>query len=125
MPSSDTNAKRVNLRLDQKLVARVDNFASQNSISRTKAIDELLNQGLDSELAGVESILSIQSKLTRDLQSMRGLIAASIDAADTSSALSLVLQIKSGELKPDQVSDIFQKARKIAKTKIKQLKKES
>jgi len=125
MPSSDTSKKRVNLRLDHKLVNRVDNFAMQNSISRSKAIDELLSLGLDGEIAGVESILSIQSKLARDLQSMRGLIAASIDAADTSSALSLVLQIQSGNLNPDQVSDIFLKSRKIAKTKIKKMKKES
>jgi len=123
--SSDTQTKRVNLRLDQKLVNRVDSFSSQNSISRTKAIDELIQLGLDSELAGIESSLAIQQKLSRDLQSLRGLVAAAIDAADTSSALSLVLQLQSGQLKPEQVSDIFSKARKIAKTKIKQLKKEA
>jgi len=124
MPSSDTSKQRVNLRLDQKLVNRVDNFASQNSTSRSKAIDELLNLGLDGELAGVESILSIQSKLTRDLQSLRGLVAASIDASDTASALSLIHQIQAGVTTPDQLSAVFQKSRKLAKTKIKQLKKE-
>jgi len=125
MPSSATSNKRVNLRLDPKLVLRVDNFASQNSISRTKAIEEILRIGLDSDLAGVESILSIQSKLSRDLQSMRGLIAASIDASDTSSALSLIHQVGAQIATPDQLSSVFQKARKLAKTQIKQLKKES
>jgi len=125
MPATATNTKRVNLRLDSKLVDRIDNFAVQNSISRTKAFEELVQLGLDSELAGVESILSIQNKLTRDLQSIRGLVAAAIDASDTACALNLVLQIRSGELEPDQVSDLFQKARKIAKSKIKQMKKEA
>jgi len=125
MPATATNTKRVNIRLPNNLVNRVDNFALQNSISRTKAIDEILNQGLDSELAGVESILSIQAKLSRDLQSIRGLIAASIDASDTNSALSLVHLIQSKCIAPDQLSDTFSKARNLAKTKIKQLKKDS
>jgi|GEM_PF-7056535 len=125
MPTSDTNKKRVGLRLDLKLVARIENFRKRNSISFQKAAEELLDLGLDAEMSGVESVLNVQQKLSRDLHSIRGLIAAAIDAADTSSALSLIHQIQAGVTTPDQLSAVFKKSRKLAKTQIKQLKKDS
>lgn len=109
MPTSDE--KRLTIRLSSSLVRRVDAFAASCSVSRTKAVEELLSLGLDADTAGVETALQVQSQVKRELNSLRGLVAAAVDAADTSCMLSLFQMIHDKDIKSDEALSTFAKAR--------------
>jgi len=114
---------RRNLYLSPEVVGRVEEFASRNSISTSRGAELLLQLGLDAELSGAESMIAISNKLSSELNSLRGLVVASIDAADTSCALQLSAMGKAGLIKQGDISHVFSTSRKHAKNQIKQMKK--
>ena len=113
MPQSDATT-RVTLRLPVELVKRVDEFASRAYCSRTAAVAELLGLGLDGSLAGLESAMAMQSKLKRELESLRVLVATVMRSADTSTGMQVLLSRRRQEIKGGgEASDLFRQARKI------------
>jgi len=121
MPASDV--QRLTIRLPADLVRRVDAFSASCSVSRTKAIEKLLALGLDADTAGVETALQIQAQLKRELNSLRGLVVAAVDGADTLAMLHLMQLIRDGDIEQGEALSTFFKARQQI-GKLKQVKKQ-
>lgn len=115
MPKLDAatknNAVRMTLRLPSGVTKRLDEWAARNSVSRTQAVAELCQLGLDGELAGLESQLALQQQLKRELQGLRGLIVAAIDSADTACLIGLIGQVRAELLEQADVVSDFRKIR--------------
>jgi len=118
-----THKTRCNLNLCTKAVQQIDTLASAYSISRTAAFEQIIRLGLDADQAGIDSSLAMQNKIKNELNGLRGLMAAAIDAADTASSTSLLLAFQNGEIEADKIADLFSKARRYTRENIKQLKK--
>lgn len=118
-----TRKTRCNLSLCTQTVQRIDALASTYSISRTAAFEQLIQLGLDADEAGIDTSIAIQSKIKNELNGLRGLIAAAIDAADTASSTALLLAFQTGQIEADAIANTYTKARRYTKENIKQLKK--
>lgn len=119
----NTHKTRCNLTLCTQTVQRIDTLASAYSMSRTAAFEQLIQLGLDSDAAGIDTSIAIQSKIKNELNGLRGLIAAAIDAADTAASTSLLLAFQTGQIEADQIANTYSKARRYTRENIKQLKK--
>ena len=118
---SANETKRANMYLPVKLLARVDGWARDNGTSRTAAIETLLMLGLDSDSAGLETALAMHARTKKELQSLRGLIVASIDAADTGVAMQVLLAGQRDEIKHGEAKELYRQAREAGR-KLKRLK---
>jgi len=129
MPTTATptqkNKPRINIRIDASLMKKLDRWASDAGISRSSAVSELLSIGMDSDTAGLESALSMQQQIRKEISSMRALIAESVTSSDTTAALHLSQMADSGAIAHDQIIAVFIKARQIARAKLKSAKKSS
>lgn len=120
MPKNDVTRKT--LRLPRSTAAALEEFARRNSLSTTAAADHLIRQGLDAELAGVENLVAVEQKLMASIGSLRGLVVAALDSADTACALQLQSMVKGGQASSGEVSGLYQSARTAA-GRLKALKK--
>lgn len=121
MPGS--SEVRFTARIPAEVVRRIEAFASTTGISRNTALVEVVRLGLDADTAGVETALQVQAQVKRQLQSLRGLVVACVDAADMAVAASLAHQVNAGVIKPDQIRGQYASIRK-ALPVFKQMKKQ-
>lgn len=117
--------KRCNLNLQKKTIRGVDAFASTYSLSRTRAIEELLKLGMDAEISGIDSTLAMQSKIKHELDRLCGLVATTRLCADAAASISILIGFKNGDLKtPADAHELYIAARKFASNELQKMKKD-
>jgi len=114
-----------NIRMTDGINKKINKFAKDNTISRSDAVEELIQLGLDADLCGVESSITQSKKIARSLDMISSLIRQSIQSTDTACALTFYAQIQRGLVTIDQFTTIFPLAQKLADEQIVKMKKKT